>query len=441
LNFTLPDFNLEFPDLTGIDIGNVEFDITNLDLSALVETVAAIIQVPAEALLGIMWEITQEFVQNNLLLFLTPYPDWDLILAEFSEFITSPAVQERISAELALVVDESQVQAELIAAVQTFLQSAMQAYLMQVLGTIQSQVQTLLGQALETQLRGIFETVMHNVAYQMGYEISTQLEAGLGTVMTQMERAIQTALADVGDQFADLDVATLEETFQVNMDEEMIMGIMTAVMNPIEQSFSRNLSILGYADLNDPVQINIFPRSFEAKQEITAILDDYNYRMEAAGTPEFVIRYTDLIGVMMASVTSIIDMVTAGLVAFVAISLVVSSIMIGVITYISVLERKKEIGILRAIGASKGNIRSVFNAETLLVGFVAGVLGIAVTLIAVVIGNAIVEARFDVHRIAQLPATAAFALIGVSMLLTFVAGLIPSSAAARRDPVAALRSE
>jgi ABC-type antimicrobial peptide transport system permease subunit len=163
--------------------------------------------------------------------------------------------------------------------------------------------------------------------------------------------------------------------------------------------------------------------------------------MKAAGEDSKVITYTDLVGAMMSSVTSIVNVVSYVLVAFVAISLVVSSIMIGVITYISVLERKKEIGILRSIGASKRDIRWVFNAETLIVGFVAGVLGIAVTLILTIPANMIVYNKLGISNVAQLPWNAALILVAISMALTFFAGLIPASAASRKDPVEALRSE
>ena len=216
---------------------------------------------------------------------------------------------------------------------------------------------------------------------------------------------------------------------------------MTAMMNPAEVTYERNLNLLGFADPSVPSMISIYPRSFESKEEIIAILDYYNERMEAQNLPERVVQYTDLVGALMSSVTDIINMVSYGLVAFVSISLVVSSIMIGVITYFSVLERKKEIGILRAIGASKSNIRRVFNAETLIVGFASGVLGILTTLIIAEIANVIVLNRFDIVRIARLPVSAILVLIGISMLLTFIAGLIPSSAAAKKDPIEALRSE
>ena len=163
--------------------------------------------------------------------------------------------------------------------------------------------------------------------------------------------------------------------------------------------------------------------------------------MADEGQDDKVITYTDFVGALMSSVTDIVNMISYVLVAFVAISLVVSSIMIGVITYISVLERKKEIGILRSIGASKGDISRVFNAETIIVGFTAGVIGIGLTALACIPANAIVYALFNVANVALLPWQAALVLVGISMFLTFLAGLIPSSAASRKDPVEALRSE
>jgi len=170
-------------------------------------------------------------------------------------------------------------------------------------------------------------------------------------------------------------------------------------------------------------------------------LEQYNQEMEANGYDDKTISYTDLVGTMMSSVTDIVDTISYALIAFVAISLIVSSIMIGVITYVSVLERKKEIGILRAIGASKKDIRRVFNAETLIIGFVAGMLGILVTKIGSLIANVIVYDQLGIKNIAQLPLNNALVLVAISMLLAFLSGLFPSSAAARKDPVEALRSE
>jgi len=288
---------------------------------------------------------------------------------------------------------------------------------------------------------------MGQIGAQMGQVIGqlevlmSQMGDGMEQVIVTIMEEMEGAMTSLGEQMQNLDPEAIGSAFQMDMDEEDIFHLMNAMMQPAENSFERNLSLLGYADMAEPIQINIYPRNFDSKQQVIDLLDDYNARMEANDEPDKVIRYTDLVGIMMSSVTDIINMVSYALIAFVSISLVVSSIMIGVITYISVLERKKEIGILRAIGASKSNIRQVFNAETLIIGFVAGLLGVSLTLLLSAIANVIVLHHFDIERIARLPLIAALVLIGASMFLTFIAGLLPSSAAARKDPIEALRSE
>ncbi|MBE5787084.1 MAG: ABC transporter ATP-binding protein/permease [Clostridiales bacterium] len=222
------------------------------------------------------------------------------------------------------------------------------------------------------------------------------------------------------------------------MPEAQMKAMMAMYMPPVSNAtLDENLLRLGVSDINAPSAIHIYPKDFEAKEQITRIIDEYN----ASVPEEDALRYTDYVGLMMSSVTTIINAITYILIAFVAISLVVSSIMIGIITYISVLERTKEIGILRAIGASKKDISRVFNAETLIVGFSAGALGIGVTLALDVLANTIIRTLTTLPNIAVLPPAAAVILILISMLLTFIAGLIPSRLAAKKDPVVALRSE
>ena len=202
-------------------------------------------------------------------------------------------------------------------------------------------------------------------------------------------------------------------------------------------TYESNLKLMGASDLSTPTTINIFPKDFEAKDEISAIIEKYN---ESADESEK-ITYTDYIGLMMSSVTTIINAISYILIAFVSISLIVSSIMIGIITYISVLERTKEIGILRAMGASKKDISRVFNAETLIVGFVAGILGIGITLLLLIPINAVIKILTDIGGLASLPTVGAVILVLISMALTFIAGLIPSKIAAKKDPVTSLRTE
>ncbi len=235
----------------------------------------------------------------------------------------------------------------------------------------------------------------------------------------------------------------LASAFQFNMSEEDLMRLMnTMSASSKESSAETNLQSLGYADLAEPSGISIYLKDFEGKEEFLAFLDHYNEEMEAAGKEDQVISYTDMTGILMSSVSTIINSVTYVLIAFVAVSLVVSSIMIGIITLISVQERTKEIGILRAIGASKQNISQVFNAETFIVGLCSGLIGVGLTLLLNIPINMIIHKLTESTDInAQLPLVSGTILIVLSMLLTLVGGLIPSRQAAKKDPVIALRSE
>ena len=206
-----------------------------------------------------------------------------------------------------------------------------------------------------------------------------------------------------------------------------------------ESSYEANLTKLGVANLEDPASINIYPKDFKSKEKIVDIIDEYNAKLKAEGKEE--IEYTDYVGLMMSSVSTIINAISYVLIAFVAISLVVSSIMIGIITYISVLERTKEIGILRSIGASKKDVSRVFNAETVIVGFVAGMIGIIITLLLNIPINIIIKNITDISGMSKLPVSGGVALVVISIILTFIAGLIPARVASKKDPVIALRTE
>lgn len=246
-------------------------------------------------------------------------------------------------------------------------------------------------------------------------------------------------------------IATLPEVEQ----EQMLAMLKTMPEEQILSMFSERikddagesttyddiLTLLGVVDLDNPSTINIYPKDYDSKEAIADYIEEYNTEQKNAGKDEYVIRYTDLMAVMMSSVTSIVNIITYILIAFVGISLVVSSLMIGIITYISVLERTKEIGVLRSIGASKKDISRVFNAETVIVGFVAGALGIIITLILNIPINLIIKSLVGISGIASLPVYGAVGLILISMFLTVVAGFIPSKMAAKKDPVEALRTE
>ena len=212
--------------------------------------------------------------------------------------------------------------------------------------------------------------------------------------------------------------------------------------SPVSSStYESNLEKLGVVDLDTPSSINIYPRDFDSKEQIEKFISDYNDKITADGNEEYTIKYTDYVGLMMSSISTVIDTISYVLIAFVGISLVVSSIMIGIITYVSVLERTKEIGILKSIGASKKDISRVFNAETLIVGFTAGMFGILVSLLLTIPINAILQSITGIANVAQMPIVGAVILVLLSMALTLIAGLIPSKIAARKDPVVALRSE
>lgn len=227
------------------------------------------------------------------------------------------------------------------------------------------------------------------------------------------------------------------------MSDDQILQLFSASLKArtTDATLDSNKSKLGITDLDTPSQIDIYATDFDSKEKVQNIIKDYNKSQQDDGKEENVINYTDYVGIMMSSVSTIINAISYVLIAFVAISLIVSSIMIGIITYISVLERTKEIGVLRSIGASKKDVSRIFNAETLIEGFVSGALGIVVTLLLCIPANALIKHLTDISNVAQLPVAGGVILIIISMLLTFIAGLIPAKLAAKKDPVVALRSE
>lgn len=242
------------------------------------------------------------------------------------------------------------------------------------------------------------------------------------------------------------DITTLtpeQQAYLASLSQEELDTLMASYMQPTTSSatYDGNMEAFGVADLEKPSSIMIYPVDFASKDMISDKISEYNDAVRAEGREEAVINYTDYIGLMMSSISTIINAISYVLIAFVAISLVVSSIMIGIITYISVLERTKEIGILRSIGASKHDISMVFNAETLIVGFVSGAMGIIVTMLLIIPINAIIKNLSGISNVAGLPWLAALVLVLISMALTFIAGLIPAKMAAKKDPVVALRSE
>ena len=290
--------------------------------------------------------------------------------------------------------------------------------------------QIIKSQDLDKQIEAIMEQYMQDVISSMSKSLQKEMQASIATLSKSITEAIS------------IDADTFVGAFRLKMNEEELSELFQSLMSKESVTYESNLKKLNYADFDEPSGINIYPKDFEGNKEITNLLNEYNARMQEEGNEDKVISYTDMVGTLMSSVTTIVDTVSYVLIAFVAISLVVSSIMIGVITYISVLERRKEIGILRAMGASKHNVAQVFNAETMIIGALAGLIGVGITLLLLIPINSIIQAVSNGANVkAALPVTAGIILIALSIILTLIGGVIPSKKAAKEDPVLALRSE
>ncbi len=293
-----------------------------------------------------------------------------------------------------------------------------------------SLLQIIKSQNVEEQISKTMENYMSEVISSMSKKIEIEMKKSI----SDLSKSIGSAIS--------INEKVLTSAFHMKMNEEELAELFASLMSKEKVSYESNLAKLNYADYDEPDGINIYPKDFEGNKSITNLLNEYNTRMEEENLPERVISYTDMVGTLMSSITTIINVISYVLIAFVSISLVVSSIMIGVITYISVLERKKEIGILRAIGASKHNIAQVFNAETFIIGTLSGLIGVGVTLLLLIPTNQIIHSISNgVNVKAELPVIAAIILIVLSTVLTLIGGLIPSKKAAKEDPVLALRSE
>ena len=345
-------------------------------------------------------------------------PDPSMMGEQVIKYLGTEDGKKRLADGLAKTVDMNALESQVSAAMQDYMTKAM--------GVLSNSM----GEAIGTQVSSAM------------VQIATQLTKGIESAMTQMMTNVGTQLQNAMGSAMTIDTDAFAKAFQMNMTEDDLVELMMSMNTSNSVSYDSNLQKLGYVDFNVPSEISLYPKNFESKEEVVKILDKYNHKMETEGKDEQVISYTDVVGTLMSSVTNIVDIISYVLIAFVAISLVVSSIMIGVITYISVLERKKEIGILRAIGASKGNVSQVFNAETFIIGLCAGVIGIGLTVILLIPTNAIIHSVADTTAVsAVLPVIPALVLIALSVVLTLIGGLIPSRKASKSDPVTALRTE
>ena len=314
-------------------------------------------------------------------------------------------------------------------AMQDYLTKQFVPYFSEALGSLMSEA----AQAMATQLALQMQQQMAAATGQLGTQLSSAISGQLQKQMATLTSAMQ-------DGFS-VDPTAFARAIRLNVSQDDLTSLLTNFMNAKDLSYESDLKKLGYADVASPESIRIYPKDFKAKQGVLDIIDGYNRKVSGTGDDSQTIQYTDIAGTLMSSVTSNVDMVSLVLIAFVSISLVVSSIMIGIITHISVLERRKEIGILRAMGASKLGVANIFNAETVIEGLFSGVLAMAVVYVVSVPVNSIVEQTQKVSNIMALTPQNALALVAVSVVLTLVAGTMPAMSAARRDPVEALRSE
>lgn len=420
-------------DLSGLDLSGLDIDLSGIGRDIDFSDIMA--KAPAPDFSGIFdgLELTPEqmqqagalanqlfegFIQSDQFKALTPddLKDASKLAAAFSAYLENDAAAQQYLAQLKALGGD---------ALAERLQQAMTDY-------VQKQLAPYLQQAMDQ--------VMKSISDQIAATVSAQLKAGAAGLMGQMATQMSSSFANLASAMH-VDANAFANAIHFNMDAEDLSSLMMSYAKASKLTYDNNLTTLGYADEADPISVKIFPRDFEAKERVLDHIDAYNKQVKAAGHDEQAISYTDYMGIIMGSVTDIVNTISLVLIAFVSISLVVSSIMIGIITYISVLERKKEIGILRAIGASKRNVANVFNAETFIEGLIAGVFAIAVVVLVSFPVNAWALASKQVPNLMSLPVQDALVLIAISVLLTVVAGLLPARSASKKDPVEALRSE
>ena len=420
-------------DLSGVDLSGLDIDLSGVGKDIDFGDIMA--KAPAPDFSGIFdgLELTPEqmqqvgtlanqlfesFLQSDQFRALSPddLKDASKLAAAFSAYLENDAAAQQVLAQLKALGGD---------ALAERLQQAMTDY-------VQKQLAPYLQQAMDQ--------VMKSISDQIAATVSAQLRAGAAGLMGQMATQMSSSFANLASAMR-VDASAFAHAIHFNMDAEDLSSLMMSYAKASKLTYDNNLTTLGYADEADPISVKIFPRDFEAKERVLDHIDAYNKQVKAAGHDDRAISYTDYMGIIMGSVTDIVNTISLVLIAFVSISLVVSSIMIGIITYISVLERKKEIGILRAIGASKRNVANVFNAETFIEGLIAGVFAIVVVVAVSFPVNTWALAAKQVPNLMSLPVQDALVLIAISVLLTVVAGLLPARSASKKDPVEALRSE
>ena len=438
-----------------VDFGNLNNVLTKNSLPALsIEDILNNIKftVTSDDLQKVMNDIVkgyETYIQNN------PKADINQISKQLLEYLQSKEVSDLINKKIQEIIKEN--------GNISFTQEQMQSILTEVLNGYEKYVddnelvstedlnnylieylnsdsakniitnnlsQLVKSQNLDEQVSNIMKKYMQTAINTLSKSLQKEMQSSIQTLSKSITNAIS------------VDENAFLGAFHIKMNEEEMSELFSTLMSKESVTYESNLKKLNYANLDEPSEISIYPKDFEGNKSITNLLNEYNTRMKEEGNDDKVISYTDMVGTLMSSVTTIVDTISYVLIAFVAISLVVSSIMIGVITYISVLERKKEIGILRAMGASKHNVAQVFNAETIIIGTLAGLIGVGITLLLIIPTNQIIASIANgVNVRAVLPPVAGIILIVLSIVLTLIGGVIPSRKAAKEDPVLALRSE
>ena len=438
----LSDVDMGDMDFSDIDLSGINIDLSGLDTNVDFSSVADSMPLPdltsvfenseltadqMQAVGQLSVQLYQGFLQSDEFKAITDPTDQGKVNEAFQKYLSENESAKAIITQIGGIGGAS-IATKLQQAMTDYMQNTFAPYLQQAMTQVMQQMSEKIATAVSEQMQTAMTEVMDQIAAKM-----TESMTGVSEQMTSSLANLSSALNVDSEAFAG--------AITFNMDATDLTSLLTSYANAGSLTYENNLSTLGYADESDPSSISIYPKDFEAKERVLEHIAAYNDEVKAAGHEERAITYTDYVGLLMTSVTDIVNMISLVLIAFVSISLVVSSIMIGIITYISVLERKKEIGILRAIGASKGNVASVFNAETFIEGLIAGVFAIAVVVLVSIPVNDAVLKGYNVENIMSLPATAGAALIAVSVVLTVVAGLLPAHGASKKDPVEALRSE
>ena len=419
---------------------NGAFDLTDgsFDLSTLIDPSGFQLDLSAlplpdidmrELFDGVELQLSQDALQELMKKIMNGYKRYiigngllNLDKLSFSSYMKTEAFQKLLAESIGDLLEASGLEEQFAEVLQQNLRAMMETY------------STQLGEALQAQLTTALQTQIGPAIQQLAGQLEQKIAQAIQSNIAQLSGQVESALK--------IDPAAFQNAIQLNMTGSDLTELVRSTLLSSASSYDSVLSSIGYVDYAKPDCIYIYPNSFDTKALIVNELDAYNAAMRQQGEENKVILYTDMVGTLMTSVTEIVSMVSHLLIAFVGISLVVSSIMIGIITYISVLERRKEIGILRAIGASKHNVSQVFNAETFIIGLCSGVMGVILCLVLLIPGNMLIhDLAGNANVVAALPPQAALILIALATLLTMLGGLIPARGAAKSNPVKALRSE